>query len=64
MARLLGDEMENDQAQVAVREEAAKPGSVAMPSVTERRIVMAVFAAGKTPVAVMVRVTMMHRYTE
>ena len=43
--------------------EAAEPGSAAMtmPSVTERSIVVAVFAAGKTPVAVVVRVTMVHR---
>ena len=56
VARLFGDEMENDQTKVAVREEPAEPGSAAMtmPSVTERSIVMAVFAAGETPVAVVV----------
>jgi hypothetical protein len=46
-----------------VREEPAEPGSAAMtmPSVTERSIVVAVFAAGETPVAVVVRVTRVHR---
>ena len=63
MARLLGDEMENDQAKVAMGEETPEPRSAAMtmPSVTERSIIMTVFATGKTPVAVVVRMTMVHR---
>jgi hypothetical protein len=51
----LSDEMKDDQAKVAMREEAAKPGSAAaiMPSVSELRVVVAVFPAGEAPVVVM-----------
>jgi hypothetical protein len=58
--------MENDQAKVAMREEPAEPRSAAMtmPAMAERSIIMAAFAAGKTPVAVVVGVTMVHPRSE
>jgi hypothetical protein len=58
--------MENDQTKVAVCEEAAEPRSAAMtmPAVAEGSIIMAVFAPGKPPVAVVGGVTMVHPQSE
>ncbi|HEY2616321.1 MAG TPA: hypothetical protein VGI78_03185 [Acetobacteraceae bacterium] len=59
----LGDEVENDQAKVAMSEEAAKSGSAAavMPSVTGLGVVVAVFPAGEAPVVVVMGVSMGHK---
>jgi hypothetical protein len=61
--RLFGDQVENDQAKIAMREEPAEPGlsAVTVPPASELMIILvAVFPAGKPPVVVTVRVSMMH----
>jgi hypothetical protein len=64
--RFFDDEMENDQAKVAVREEPAEPGTAAVtvPPVSELSILVAVFPAGKTLIVVTVRVFVMHEQSE
>jgi len=58
--------MENDQAKIAMREEAAEPGTAAvtMPPVPELWILVAVFPAGKTQMAVTMRMSVVHSYSE
>jgi hypothetical protein len=58
--------MENDQAKVAMREEAPEPGSAAltMPSVSELGGLVTMFPAGETPIVVMVRVSVRHEFSE
>jgi hypothetical protein len=60
--RLLGDEMENDQAKITMGEEATEAGSAAVtvPSMFELRIVVAVPPVGKPLVVVLGRMSMVH----
>ena len=58
--RFLGDEMENDQAKVAMSEEAPEPGSAAVPSVSELMVLVAMFSARKSLIVFTVGVSMVH----
>ena len=60
MPRFLGDEMENDQAKVAMSEEAPEPGSAAVPSVSEQMVLMTMFSARKSLIVFTVGVSMVH----
>jgi hypothetical protein len=66
VSRPFGDEMKNDQAQIAVGEEAAERRSAAatVPPVSELWILVAVFPAGETLIVVTGRVSMMHGQSE
>jgi hypothetical protein len=64
--RLLGYEVKDEEAKVAMSEETPKAGSAttAVPIVTERRVIAGVLMTGETPAVFVVGMSMVHLFSE